>query len=483
MTKPNITNPFLHLEHNAQTNPTGVFLRSADDTLTNESAFVSAKKLAYELRRLGVKRGDVIALDLPDPLSILFTEAIFHEAATSTILPTGYTAEGVFTIDWIFSSAASPTPQSGARLETVDAQFLKRVDENPYGINPREGVADIVRIVFSSGTTGTPNAIPLSRDGEDYGEGDLEFLHQGSPFLVFFGFGTAWAYGTFRRCVEAGLPFLSLGGAGQETIVQMAVENSVTSLQASPAQLAAFVAEMESQGRTLPSIESVFVGGTAMPPRLAERLRQVAEGCHISSGYGSTEARMATRLDGEPLDAADVGHVIPGSELEIVDENDQPVPDGTIGRIRTRHPLMARGYLGNPEATAQRFRDGWFYPGDLGLFRPDKGLTLAGRESETINAGGVKIDPTRLDAFVIGHPGVGDACSFSYTAESGIEQIGLALVVSDNFDVQALVRELSAQFDVSAPTLVARVDSIPRNEMGKPLRRELSATFGAAARS
>ncbi|MDQ2669587.1 MAG: hypothetical protein M3Y31_03070, partial [Gemmatimonadota bacterium] len=72
-----LTNPFLYLQRNADEHPDGVFMRTADSVVTNAEAVVETKKLAYELRRLGVQAGDLVALQLPDRLSVLFTEAIY----------------------------------------------------------------------------------------------------------------------------------------------------------------------------------------------------------------------------------------------------------------------------------------------------------------------------------------------------------------------------------------------------------------------
>jgi acyl-CoA synthetase (AMP-forming)/AMP-acid ligase II len=155
--------------------------------------------------------------------------------------------------------------------------------------------------------------------------------------------------------------------------------------------------------------------------------------------------------------------------VQIVDDDDEVLPDGQTGRIRHQHPHMVHGYLGSPEATRNSFKDGWFYPGDLGFIRPDKGLTLAGRASEVLNAGGVKLDPIQLDLFAVTHPKVIDACSFGYTTSAGIQQIGIALVTEDGLDVRALIRAFDEKFGIAAPKLVARATEIPRNAMGQLL--------------
>jgi acyl-CoA synthetase (AMP-forming)/AMP-acid ligase II len=138
---------------------------------------------------------------------------------------------------------------------------------------------------------------------------------------------------------------------------------------------------------------------------------------------------------------------------------------------------MVHEYLGAPDATRRAFRDGWFYSGDLGFIRPDGGLALTGRETEVLNAGGVKVDPVRLDHFAIANANVTDACSFEYETKSGLRQIGIALVTDEQIDVPAFVADLKAEFGVAAPKLVARVDSIPRNAMGKPMRRALAEKY------
>lgn len=470
-----LTNPFLYLQRNADTDPNGVFIQAPGRTLTNAAAVVEVKKLAFEMRRLGVQAGQIVALDLPDQLSILFTEAVFHEAAISTVIPDDAVTDGVLTVDWMFSSRESARTR-GARFVLVDGKFLRDVDQNPIGTAPSEAPMDTLRIAFSSGTTGTPHAIRLARAMELSLDAALETWFKGAPSLVLMDTGTAWGIGEFFLSVKAGQPYLSVGGAHPREIVRLAEEVGVRTVKGSPAQIAAMVAELEAQNRTLPSIETVVVAGTVMSPGVAERMRTVAEGCKIFGNYGSTEAGGATTRLYESDDPFDAGYVNPGSQVEIVDDHDEVVPQGEVGRIRHRSFGMVHEYVGDPQATARAFRDGWFYPGDLGFFRPDGGLTLTGRESEVLNAGGVKVDPNRIDHAAMRNVAVREASSFEYAASSGNQQIGLA-VVADDLDAEALAADLNAEFGVAAPKLIAKVDAIPRTATGKPKRRELSARF------
>jgi len=475
------TNPFHYLQRNAEANPFGILFETIDQKVRYADALVSVKKLAFEFRQLGMKPGDLVALDLPETLSMIFTEAVFHEAAVSTVLPRGYESDGAFPIEWIFSSATkAPEAQGGARVVSVDGQFLQRVEQNPFGISPRdyESEQSTARLVFSSGTTGQPNAIEISLAVlEFHAANALATWMAGDPFLLFLPTSTAMGFYGFYISAKVGRPFWSVEAGDPDAIVELAVRSSATSLKASPAQIAGFVGALEARHQTLPHVQTVYNVGTAMPPALSARMRTAAEGCEIHNLYGSTEATIAFARYYESDDPFDVGQPFPHSRVQIVDEDDNELPAGQIGRIRHHHPYMVHEYLGNPEATRAAFKDEWFYPGDLGRIRPDGGLTLAGRASEILNAGGVKMDPTQLDLFAVTRPLVIDAASFEYETKAGVKQIGIALVTEDGLDVQSLIRDFDAKFGPAAPKLVARSEKIPRNAMGKPMRLTLAETY------
>jgi long-chain acyl-CoA synthetase len=477
----NATNPFLYLAQTAKTNPSGVFVESVDQRLLNSEAHDLVRQIAYELRRLGVKPGELLALDLPEVLSMLFTQAAFHETAVSAVLPRGFVADGAFAIDWIFSSAVpAPASHGGARVVSVDSAFIKRVEQNPVGIEVRqyESEHSPARLVFSSGTTGQPNAILLPLDALEFHSANaLKTFMSGDPFLMLLPTATTFGFFAFLLSVRFGRPFWSVEAGSPDKIVELAHRSSATSIKASPAQLAGVVDVLEARGQRMPSVQTIYVVGTVMPPALAARLRTATEGGEIYNLYGSTEATIATARFYESDDPFDAGHPFAVSRVQIVDENDVELPQGATGRIRHHHPYMVHEYVGNPHATAEVFKGDWFYPGDLGFIRSDGGLTLAGRASEVLNAGGVKIDPVQLDLFAVSHPGVIDAASFGYSSATGLTQIGIALVVADAIDVAELVRGFNARFGTAAPKLVARIDAIPRNAMGKPMRTSLAAQY------
>ena len=139
-----------------------------------------------------------------------------------------------------------------------------------------------------------------------------------------------------------------------------------------------------------------FVPETGMADRLVLReLPFAVPPVHVDALWhrrqgrdgGHAWLRAAIERDADEV----AGRPLPGVELEVVDAEDRPQPPGCGGAIRLRAPGMAEGYLDNPQQTAQRFRDGWFYPGDIARWEPDGVLRLLGRADDVVNLGGFKL--------------------------------------------------------------------------------------------
>jgi acyl-coenzyme A synthetase/AMP-(fatty) acid ligase len=197
---------------------------------------------------------------------------------------------------------------------------------------------------------------------------------------------------------------------------------------------------------------------------------------HVIGIYGSTEAGLVAQAPGAVMhahpDAA--GYVVPDVQVRIVDDSGNPVGRDTEGLVQVRTPYMCDGYVGDAEATAAGFRDGWFIPGDLGILRADSLLRITGRADEMINAGGVKLSPALVDEFLLTQPGVRDAAAFAFRQSGRSDQVWAAVVCNDEFDEHAVLAAARARLNSRAPARLLRLPEIPRNAMGKPLRQKLS---------
>lgn len=141
---------------------------------------------------------------------------------------------------------------------------------------------------------------------------------------------------------------------------------------------------------------SVSVSGGALTPGLLDAL-QGRLTRKIVQSYGATEAGLVART---PIYGPDdlLDHaLLDTAEIQAVDQNHQPLPLGQEGILRVRRPHMAPGYFEDPVSTAEHFRDGWFYPGDIGVISTEKTFRLTGRATEVINANGSKIAPGPIE--------------------------------------------------------------------------------------
>ena len=133
---------------------------------------------------------------------------------------------------------------------------------------------------------------------------------------------------------------------------------------------------------------------------------------------------------------------------------------------------MARNYLNVDDSAS--FKDGYFYPGDMGYFTPEKELFLVGRSSNLHNIGGVKMDLEQIDEELTAISELIDHASFVSEGANGILQLEVAIVIDSTVDKIGILEKIKKQLGERAPTRVVQVDGIPRTSSGKASRAELA---------
>jgi malonyl-CoA/methylmalonyl-CoA synthetase len=227
----------------------------------------------------------------------------------------------------------------------------------------------------------------------------------------------------------------------------------------------------------------LVVGGAVLPPGVAReaRLRLTPD---IRTIYGSTEGGnsglgYAAGLDDAP---GQVGIVPSGAIVAIVDDQGRPLPDGDSGEVRIRGERVIQGYLGDPAASAERFRDGWFLTNDVGRRLPDGRIVLEGRLDDRMIVDGVKFMPQTLESAALACQGVVDCAAFAVPSADGIDRCWLAIAAQPGFDRDRLAVHLGA-YDNLPPRRFAWIEEIPRNAMGKVDRNLLRSAVLAAQRT
>ena len=214
-----------------------------------------------------------------------------------------------------------------------------------------------------------------------------------------------------------------------------------------------------------------------------ERAAVLRDVCpNLINYYGSTEGGGLSLLtpDAPPEAQSSVGLPQPRTEAEVVDENDRPLPAGEIGRVRYRGATVADSFHNDAQASAESFRDGWFYPGDLGRIDENGYLYLAGRAKDMIIRAGVNIYPEEVEQVLRSHPSVREAAVVGWASAARGEEVAAFIVTEGAGDDEALKRHCA---DSLAPYKVPRgiffVDEMPRNAMGKIRKPDLAAGLPA----
>ncbi|MFM2412460.1 MAG: hypothetical protein RLZZ587_793, partial [Actinomycetota bacterium] len=216
--------------------------------------------------------------------------------------------------------------------------------------------------------------------------------------------------------------------------------------------------------------------GSTPADALLRRLSAKFTKAELAIMYGSTEGGLIAAknavIDSDPRI---VGHVVPHVQLEIVDEQGNPVPHGGVGEVRYRSNELIERYYRDPEATALFIRDGWFYPGDRARFVETGELMIVGRLDDVMNLGGVKVDPVSLESIALAVPGVTGAAAYLVHDEQGRPQIEMAIVADTDEKMRVVDVQIRAQSATVVPSIYRRVASLPHNQMGKLMRNEIAA--------
>ena len=337
--------------------------------------------------------------------------------------------------------------------------------------------ASPVRLVRTSGTTGEPKRVLFNRRTHDRRAANWIWcsgLTRRSRYLLTQPLKVASAHIHATASIRVGATLVS---ETRVSAIQSLSDYAITHMAFLPGWLRQILQELPVD---FERPRELFIAsfGSALPPVLRrEALTRLAT--EIVEFYGSNEVGFVSSIrgDGEP------GAIWPGVRVEIVDEGDRALPMGVAGTIRIRADAMVDGYIGDPDATAGMFRNGWFYPGDTGRMAARDLLEVIARNDDLLNIGGNKVSPLRFEEIIRRETEVTDIAAFTDQDGSGVEQLWFAVVggpASDAELVASITRTLDSGGTFGRFTVV-RVPAIPRTATGK-IQRHLLRDVGRRTR-
>lgn len=330
-------------------------------------------------------------------------------------------------------------------------------------------------IIYTSGTTGPPKGVVLSRRAI---AADVDAL------------ADAWRW-TPDDVLVHGLPLyhvhgLVLGVLGSLRIGNRFVHTGRPTAEAYAAAGGTLyfgvptvwsrIASDEAAARALSSARLLVSGSAPLPVPVFDQVSALT-GHRPVERYGSTESliTLSTRADGDRRPGW-VGLPLSGVQTRLVDDTGAPVAhDGeTIGRLEVSGPTLFDGYLNRPDATAEVFDGIWYRTGDVAVIDGGGMHRIVGRESvDLIKSGGFRIGAGEIETVLLGHDGVREAAVVG-VPDPDLGQRIVAFVVGDAAP-EALIAFVAEQLSAhKRPREVRIVDSLPRNAMGKVMKKELA---------
>ncbi|CAA9286487.1 MAG: hypothetical protein AVDCRST_MAG41-4023, partial [uncultured Corynebacteriales bacterium] len=423
----------VRVERWAGRTPDAVAVVAPDGTLTYAELDRRANAVAHRLLAAGAGRPSRPAA--ADPVvGILLDPGIGYPAAVLGVLKAG---AAYLPIDPAFPPARARAMAAAAGVtavlttadlaDRVDTPLLLTAAERPDRPAVRSTVDDLLHVIFTSGSTGTPKGAAVPHRGvANCMAGWLDLVGPGpgsyavvSTLAADLGLASFWGAllsgGTLhlldRETATDPAGYAAYLAAHPVDVVKM-VPSHLTLLATHAGDLAA----------VLPR-ELLVLGGEAVPWELVDRVREVAPALRVHTHYGPTESSMFSLVcdvEGVPADArtgaVPLGAALPNIGAYVLDRAGRPLPAGVPGELALVGPGVSRGYVGDPERTAERFvadpggGPGRAYrTGDLVVVRADGVVRFLGRTDDQVKVRGHRVEPGEVVAACRAVPGVADA--------------------------------------------------------------------------
>lgn len=334
-------------------------------------------------------------------------------------------------------------------------------------------------LLFTSGTTGQPKGAMLSLEALwAAAAASSERLQTGADdrWLACMPLAHIGGLSIFLRALHDGLLIVAHPRFIAAAVAASLHTDAITRLSLVPTMLRDL---LDAGATPPPALRTLLLGGAAAPPELVRRA--IAAGWPIATTYGLTEAAAQVTTATLVQTAAEPGACglpLPGYRLRITD----PAADG-VGQIEVASPSLMTGYHAQPEATAERLRDGWLRTGDLGRLLPDGQLVVIARRSDLIVSGGENIYPAEVEAALRTLPEVAEACVVGRPSDRWGQEVAAMLVLSPgtSLTLEALRAALALSLaPFKLPRVLRLVQALPQTASGKVDRRAVAAAFADA---
>jgi long-chain acyl-CoA synthetase len=432
-----------------------------------------ASRLAGGLRRIGVGRGDRVAIRLTNGIDWVL--AFFGaQLLGAVVVPvnTRFTEEEVAYL--VKDSGAVFTFEPGGELPAGAPTVVEDLVAD-----------DLAAIFYTSGTTGFPKGAMTSHanflaNSENAFRGLMADPSQGPEVSTLISVPLFHVTG----CNSQLIPVLERGGRVEilsspldmDGFFQAVGEHGISLLVSVPAIYHAVMRHPKFSELDVSEVKWVSYGGAPIAESLVHRIKDAFPNARVGNGFGLTETSSLSSFlpHEEAAEHADsVGFAMPVVDLAI----DDPDPETMVGELLVRGPNVVQGYWNKAQATAETFVEGWLHTGDLARIDDDGLLYIVDRKKDMINRGGENVYSIEVENALAGAPGVGEAAAVGVPDEMMGEKVGAVIVPAPGAqpNIAAIVSHCRTHLaDFKVPQYVAlRDEPLPRNPGGKVLKAQL----------
>ena len=478
--------------------------------LTHQGLRQLAQRTISDLNRMGIGRGDRVAIVLPNGPEMATAFIAIACGATTAPLNPAYRAEE---FDFYLSdlNAKALVVQEGMDSPALAVAAARNIPllrlkpgqvagdftlHGPDAAAPaaRSGFAedgDIALVLHTSGTTSRPKIVPLSHinvTASAYHIGQTLALTPDDVCLNIMPlFHIHGLIAATLSSIAAGASVVCTPGFNALKFFSWFDEANPTWYTAVPTMHQAILTRAERNREIIAKGRLRFIrsSSSSLPPQVMEALEETFHVPVIES-YGMTEA--AHQMASNPLPPRQrfsgcVG-IAAGPDVAIMDEDGTLLESGGLGEIVIRGRNVTGGYEANPDANAKAFTNGWFRTGDQGIIDEAGYLRLTGRLKELINRGGEKISPLEVDTIIMDHPAVAQVVTFAVPHDKLGEDVAAAVVLREGAacserELRDFVGTRVADFKV--PRKIIFLTEIPKGATGKLQRIGLAEKLGMTA--
>lgn len=473
-------------------------------------------RLSATFKQLGLRQRDVVAI--LDTNSHIYVASYYAAAkAGLTFLPLNYRAKDP-ELEYMINTPKAKVLLTGDRyIELInrvagrlpatqliaigqgDGQMPRLVDLLAKA-EPDESEAevedeDVSVLMYTSGTTSLPKGVMLSfRDFTAYVTANVEMADgsERGAFLVCAPFYHIAGTTAMMTNVWTGRKMIVMPQFEPKSWLKLVQEEGVTHAFIVPTMMKQVLDEPAFARTNFSSLTNLAYGGAPMPIAVIRRaIEAFPKTVGFVNAYGQTETTSSLtvlgpddhRIQGSPAEIElklkrlnSIGKPLPDVEIRVRDEGNNFLPEGEVGEIIIRTPRIMKGYAGREDDAA--LADGWRATGDLGWIDGDGYVFFAGRKDDMIIRGGENIAPAEIETVLMSHPAVDEAAIIGVPSVEWGQTVKAFIVLrpgqaTSTQDLQDFCRTRLASF--KRPEEIEFIEALPKNPLGKILRKELHA--------